>query len=861
MPSRKNKQSKSPTGRDPQAAREAENYGNPIASREYILAELENIGEPSTLQQLAFHFSLISEEDIEALRRRLNAMARDGQIISNRKGAFGLANHMDLIKGTVQGTKDGVGYFIPESGGEDMFLPLREMSRLFDGDKILARFSGFNARGKREATVVEILQRRYEEIVGRFYSDSGFGILVADNKRIQHEILIPKSHSNGAKDGQFVLARMREFPSRRRKAIAEVVEVLGDVATPGIEIDVALHSFDIPNTWPSAVKKETARFSDIISEKEIAYRHDLRKIPLVTIDGEDAKDFDDAVFAERNKTGGWTLVVAIADVSHYVQLDSALDQEAQNRGTSVYFPGHVVPMLPEKLSNGLCSLVPDTDRLAMACELQISKEGEVSSYSFMEVVMHSHARLTYNEAADMLQIPESAMDEKLRTKLRARYTNVIGSLDSLFEVYQALRSARARRGAMDFDSTETRMVFGADKKIREIVPVERNDAHRLIEECMLAANVAAAELFQSCEWPALYRVHEGPNPDRLEGLREFLSEMGLHLGGGDQPTPTDYQKTLSQIAARPDRHMLQTLLIKSMMQAVYQPKNTGHFGLGFAAYTHFTSPIRRYPDLLVHRAIRYLIRSKKSHHLLPHKGQKELSQSSIYPYSDADLDRLGESCSAQERRADAASYSVIDWLKCEYMQSHVGEEFSGTVTSVTSFGLFVELEGVYIEGLVHITELSNDYYHFDPIRHSLEGERSRKTYCLGDVIKVKVARVDIEEKKIDLQMLDAGNTGKSDKKHSKHKRDRNKLDRAGNKKRNHKKRNNQAGLKSSKNKSKKSKGKKKGESDKKNSKRNAKKTSSRKNGGSKSGKVKSQKNGKKKGSRKKSKTPAGRRRR
>ena len=751
---------------DPFASREAGKYGSPIASREFILSELEEIGEPSTLQQLAFHFNLDTEEEIEALRRRLNAMTRDGQLINNRKGAFGLTNHMDLVKGTVQGNKDGAGYFIPDSGAEDMFLPLREMSRLFDGDKVLARFTGFDGRGRREAAVVEILQRRYNEIVGRFYSEPDFGVLVADNKRIQHEILIPKSQFNNAKDGQYVLAKIREYPSRRRKAIAEIVEVLGDVATPGIEIDVALHSFDIPHSWNAAVKKEVAKLPDEIDADELSHRHDLRHLPIVTIDGEDAKDFDDAVHAERNKKNGWTLTVAIADVSQYVTVGSALDEEADNRGTSVYFPGHVVPMLPEKLSNGLCSLKPNCDRLTMVCRLQISTEGEVTQFEFLESVIHSHARLTYNEAADMLRLPESEIETKLRNKLRSKYADVTDNLDCLYEVYQALRRARSKRGAMDFDSTETRMVFGADKKIREIVPVERNDAHRLIEECMLAANVAAAQLFESCEWPALYRVHEGPNPDKLEGLREFLGEMGLYLGGGEKPTPTDYQRTLSQIVDRPDKHMLQTVLIKSMMQAVYQAENTGHFGLGFPAYTHFTSPIRRYPDLLVHRAIRYLIRNKKNKQLKVHENQEPINKSAIYPYSEADLEKLGETCSAQERRADSASYSVIDWLKCEYMQSHIGEEFSGTIAAVTGFGLFVELDGIYIEGLVHITELSNDYYHFDPVRHCLEGERSRIIYRLGDVVEVKVARVDLEEKKIDLQML-GSNSQKSSGKRSK----------------------------------------------------------------------------------------------
>lgn len=761
MPSRKKSQQKPPRNADPFASREAANYANPIASREHILAQLEEIGEPVNLDSLATKLNVVAEDQIEALRRRLIAMARDGQIISNRRGAYGLTAHMDLVKGTVQGTKDGVGYFIPDNKDPDMFLSLREMARLFDGDKVLARFSGIDSRGRREASVVEILERRFEEVVGRFYEEDGFGLLVPDNKRIQHEILIAPSKSGAAKDGQYVLAKILEYPSKRRKAIAEVVEVLGDVATPGIEIDIALHSFAIPNRWPTAVNKETARLPKIVGEKDLIGRHDLRDIPFVTIDGDDAKDFDDAVFARANGKQGWTLFVAIADVSHYVNVNSALNEEAQSRGTSVYFPGHVVPMLPEKISNGLCSLKPNCDRLAMVCELSISADGVTTDFQFYEGVIHSHARLTYTEVADMLQLPATDAQEKLQTKLRKRYRNVIAGVDELYSLYKSLHKARVNRGAMDFDSTETRMVFGEDRKIREIVPVERNDAHRLVEECMLSANVAAAELLQKSDLPALYRVHAGPNPDKLEGLREFLAEMGLHLGGGDDPRPTDYQKTIVQIGERPDRHMLQTMLIKSMMQAVYQPDNTGHFGLGFPAYTHFTSPIRRFPDLLVHRAIRYLIRNKRMKQLQGHQDQLPLPKNAIYPYSAGDLDNLGETCSVQERRADAASYSVMDWLKCEYMQNRVGDEYTGTITSVTSFGLFVELEGIYIEGLVHITELSNDYYHFDPIRHSLEGERSRQVYRLGDSVAVRVARVDLQEKKIDLQMLDANSDNRN----------------------------------------------------------------------------------------------------
>jgi ribonuclease R len=626
------------------------------------------------------------------------------------------------------------------------------MEKLFDGDKVLARHAGFDSRGRKEGTVVEILERRYTQIVGRYYQENGFGVVVPDSKRIPHEILIPLAEAGAAKDGQFVVAQLTQYPEKRKKAVAKIVEILGDTTTPGLEIDIAVRSHDIPHEWPAAVKKETSSFSAEVSEADTAGRFDLRTTPFVTIDGEDAKDFDDAVFAQQKKGGGWTLFVAIADVSHYVKIGSALDDEAINRGTSVYFPGHVIPMLPEKLSNGLCSLKPAVDRLTMVCEMQFSSEGEMEDYDFFEGVIHSHGRLTYTEVADMLEPAEGELRVNVKAKIRKRHESLIPYLEDLYSLYKALHKLRASSGAMDFESTETRIVFGENKKIREIVPVERNEAHKLIEECMLRANVAAAQLLEEKELPALYRIHEGPNPDKLDNLREFLGGIGMSLSGGEKPAPKDYQSVLTQMDGRPDKHLLQTMLIRSMMQAVYQPENVGHFGLGFDAYAHFTSPIRRYPDLLVHRAIRYLVRNKKGKHLRCHKNAAALDKKSIYPYTMNDMVSFGENCSMAERRADAASYGVIDWLKCEYMQDHVGEEFTGTVSSVTNFGLFVELNDIYIEGLVHITELTNDYYRFDPAHHCLEGERTRTIYRLGDTVEVRVVRVNLDEKKIDLQM-------------------------------------------------------------------------------------------------------------
>ena len=745
--------SKTPKSKDPHSQREAENYANPIPSREFILQLLEQIGEPIGHLALCEQMKLTSEEQIEALRRRLIAMSRDGQIISNRRGLFGLAAHMDLLKGRIQGNKDGYGFFIPEDGSGDMFLGTREMEKLFDGDEVLARHSGFDNRGRREGMVVEILKRRFEQIVGRYYREDGFGILVPDSKRVSHEILIPDQNAGSAEDGQFVVAEITEYPSKRRKAVAKIVEVLGDSTTPGLEIEVAVRSHDIPHVWPSSVEKETYRFSEEVGEADLQGRADLRDIPFVTIDGEDAKDFDDAVFARQHKGGGWTLFVAIADVSHYVKIGSALDEEAITRATSVYFPGHVIPMLPEKLSNGLCSLKPKVDRLTMVCEMEISASGEMTNYSFYEAVIHSHGRMTYNEVSDIVELAENDAQKSIQATIKKRHESLIEHFENLYSLFHALRAVRDSGGAMDFDTTETRIVFGEDRKIREIVPVFRNDAHRLIEECMLCANVAAARLLENSKLPALYRVHEGPNPAKLDNLRMFLKELDLHLPGGDKPEPADYQYVLKQMAGRPDRILLQTMLIRSLMQAVYSPDNLGHFGLGYDAYAHFTSPIRRYPDLLVHRAIRYLVRNKPGAHVKKQPGAADLAKKAIYPFDLKQMVELGVICSTSERRADAASYSVIDALKCEYMQDRVGDEFIGTVTSVTSFGLFVELNEIYVEGLVHISELSNDYYHFDPVHHSLSGERSQKTYRLGDSVEVKVVRVDLDEKKIDLQMV------------------------------------------------------------------------------------------------------------
>ena len=747
---------------DPFAQREAARYENPIPSREFIVAHLEQRGEPASHIDMCKELLLFDAEAQHALERRLEAMTRDGQLMSNRRGVYGLVNKMDLIKGRIMGNKDGFGFVIPEDSSGDLYLAPRQMQKVFDGDTVLARVSGADKRGRREGKIVEVLERKTDQFVGRYYSESGIGMVMPHSKRITQEILIPGKKPKHVNDGDFVVVKITQWPHEHHKAAGEVVEVLGDVSKPGMEVEVALRTHDIPYEWPPEVTAAMKKYPEKVKgDKEANYREDLRKLPFVTIDGEDAKDFDDAVCCERKKGKGFTLYVAIADVSHYVQVNTALDTEAQLRGNSVYFPGHVIPMLPEHLSNGLCSLKPKEDRLVMVCEMEISQAGEIDSYIFYEGIIFSHARLTYTEVAAILQAPKTDAETLLQQRISAKHQALVPALKNLYALYKQLLHARTERGALDFETVETRIIFSEQRRIKEIIPVERNDAHKLIEECMLCANVAAAELLENAKLPALYRVHEGPSADKLEKLYDFLRGIGIGLNRKAKPTPQDYRVILDKLKDRPDRKLLQTLVIRSLMQAVYQPTNLGHFGLGFEAYAHFTSPIRRYPDLLVHRAIRFLIRNPKTEDGVLRVGKPEvLKRQDIYPYKPADLELLGTQLSATERRADTATYDVVNWLKCEYMQDKIGEEFAGIVTTVTNFGLFVELTDVYVEGLIHVTALTNDYYHFDSASQTLTGERSGLSFKMGAAVRVVVSRVDLDDRKIDLQMLDSPGANK-----------------------------------------------------------------------------------------------------
>jgi ribonuclease R len=741
--------------KDPFSQREADKYENPVPSRELITSFLEEANKALTHSQICAAMQIFDDERIEAMRRRLIAMARDGQLISDKQQRYRPISVIPTIDGRVIGHRDGYGFVQPDDKSADLYLHAREMNKVFDGDQVRVMVSGVDHKGRREARIIQVLEHKTVQLVGRYYAEGNGGFVVPDSRRMSQEVAVPPDGEGGASSGQYVVVEIERQPSRREKASGRVVKVLGDHLAPGMEIDVALHTYDVPHQWPEGVLSEVAHFTESVAESDKVNRVDLRDLPLVTIDGEDAKDFDDAVYCEKKKSGGWRLIVAIADVSNYVKLRTELDKEAQNRATSVYFPGHVVPMLPEVLSNGLCSLNPQVDRLAMVCEMSISASGRMSRYKFYEAVIRSHARLTYNRVAALLEKPRS----KEAQHFKAEFPAIVPHVQELYRLYQQLITCREERGAMDFDTTETRIVFSPDRKIETIVPVVRNDAHRIIEECMLCANVAAARFLRKHQLEGLYRVHEGPKEQKLINLKEFLFERSLMLEGGMKPTPGDYLELAKQIEDRPDKHLIQTMMLRSLSQAVYQPDNQGHFGLAYPEYTHFTSPIRRYPDLLVHRAIRSVIRSeqpeyKDSSNVQRVPGAKSLTRGEIYPYDMAALLALGEQCSMAERRADDASRDVMAFLKCEYMQDHVGEVFPGVVSAVTGFGLFVELTDVYVEGLIHISNLTKEYFEFDQSRHMLIGERSGTTYALGDGVEVRIVRVDLDERKIDLELVD-----------------------------------------------------------------------------------------------------------
>ncbi len=722
---------------DPFSAREAKKYDQPIPSREFIIDFLTEKPNPLSHKQLLAAFQLRSDFEQEALRRRLRAMVRDGQLYKGRKGKYGVITQTDTIHGRVIGHRDKFGFVSPEDGTADIFISPSEMRCIMDGDFVSVRIVGYDRKNRREGKIVDILERSNQPIVGRFFIESDIGFVEPDNQRICQDIMIPKEAQHAAKDGQIVSVQIKQYPSTHAHPVGEITEVLGEYMAPGMEIEVAIRSNGLPHHWPDTVLKEVEKISDEITESDIKGRTDLRHLSFVTIDGEDAKDFDDAVYCEPREKGGWRLYVAIADVGHYVKPKTALDEEAINRGNSVYFPGNVIPMLPRELSNGLCSLKPKVDRLSVVCDLCLAKDGGITRSRFYSAVIQSKARLTYDKVASFL--------EGKNPKALQHYQELHGHIKNLEQLFATLHKYRAKRGVLDFEKDEIKVEFGKGRKIKKLIPVKRNKAHRIIEECMLCANIAAARFLTKHDLVGLFRVHDGPNPEKVADLKVLLGEIGLNLGGGDLPTSLDYAKVLNKIQGRPDAHLLQTALLRSLSRAFYSPENDGHFGLAFDEYAHFTSPIRRYPDLIVHRAIKTIADSKP---------QKQL------PGFD-DLIKLGEHFSMTERRADDATREALSWLKCEYMLDKIGEEFNGIITGVTGFGIFVELNDIYVEGLIHVTALNGDYFEYDAIHHRLIGRSTRKIYRIGDPHTVRVLHVNMENKQIDFELVGQAKKTKS----------------------------------------------------------------------------------------------------
>ena len=734
-----------------------------IPSREDILGILRTANTLQDTTSIAKALG-VKPDEMDGLTRRLNAMERDGQIKPDRNGKFHLANLNSFVEGRVSSHRDGYGFLIPDDSSDDIFLPEKEMQKVLHGDRVQARISGTDRRGRPEGTIVEVVARANTHVIGRLLNESGAWVVAPEDKRIGQDILISGSPGK-AKAGQVVSVELTEQPSRYTQPMGKIVEILGDIDDPGMEIEIAVRKYGVPHEFSEAAKKLAAKLPSEVRPADLAERVDLRDVPLVTIDGEDARDFDDAVYCEPVKIGranGFRLIVAIADVSHYVKPNDALDVDAIERSTSVYFPRRVIPMLPEKLSNGLCSLNPAVDRLTLVCDAVITAKGEIKAYQFYPAVIHSAARLTYTEVAAILTNTKGVE--------AGRKPGLVPHLMNLYDVYQALLTARHARGAIDFETTETYIVCNAAGKIEQILPRTRNDAHKVIEECMLAANVCAADLLERHKHPGLFRVHAPPAKEKLNQVKTFLKQVGLNLGGGDTPTASDYAELMAKVKPRPDATLLQTMLLRSMQQAVYSPDNIGHFGLSYEAYAHFTSPIRRYPDLLTHRAIKAILLGKRyepkgldmgnlNTMLSPaarRKQAQDRAEGKPQPKRGADVavwEALGIHCSANERRADEASRDVEAWLKCYFIRDKLGEEFTGTISGVTTFGIFVQLDALFIEGMVHVTDLGADYFQFDEARHELRGERTGIRYQLTDRVTVQVSRVDLDARKIDLRLV------------------------------------------------------------------------------------------------------------
>jgi ribonuclease R len=712
---------------DPEFADQVKQYKNPIPSRTALIQFLEKEKKLLKLESIALKIGIQNDEQFEGLRIRLRSMVRDGQLLVNRRNGYGVRSKLALIQGRVSAHPDGFGFLISEELDEDAFITPKQMRMVMDGDVVLADVQpAFKGNGKHDAFIVEVLQRAHSTVAGRLIDEEGLAYIKADNSRIG-DIMIPREAMGSAKHNDYVTVSIKKYPEKHRPAYGEVIAILGQQLNHELSMQLTIVSEGLPHEWPEAVENFRNQIPKSVDEANIGPHKDIRHLPLVTIDGADARDFDDAVYAEPTEQG-YRLLVAIADVSTYVRPEYPLDKEAYNRGTSVYFPGRVIPMLPLELSNGICSLNPNVDRLSMVCEMHINGAGEIMSYEFYRGLMHSHARITYDEAWAYLDQGDNP---------KGWSEKVTQSLQNQYHLFKILQQEKHARGGIEFNSTDVFIHIGEDGMVDDIQPYTRNDAHKLIENFMISANVCAAKFIEKHGVPASFRCHNQPPESKVKDLRAFLKGLGVTPNFKDSPGPKDLAKLLDQIQHREDKNLIEQVILRSQSLATYESENAGHFGLALSHYAHFTSPIRRYPDLMVHRAI---------DHIVYHKDEK-------YIYSEARAAEMNKQCSMTERRAETASREVDARLKCLFMQQFIGEEMVGTVSGVTRFGLFVQLDQYQVDGLIHVTSLPNDYYNYDGIKHQLTGDRGGNVYRLTDKIAVKIAAVDLDDRKIDFEFV------------------------------------------------------------------------------------------------------------
>ncbi|MFK8012837.1 MAG: ribonuclease R [Marinicellaceae bacterium] len=714
---------------DPHFSEQSNKYENPIPSRQALLAFLTSQDKILSVHKIADKIGVTNEMQLEGLRRRLNAMINDGSLFINRKKGYGVRDKTDLIKGIVQAHADGFGFLVSSELEQDSFILPREMRKVMDGDTVLANIQSGRRKNKEEAYIVEVLERAHKTLVGKFFNKNGQGIVEPDNTAID-DIIIPSGSEATANDGDFVTVLINEYPNRHRPAIGEVIAILGQKLNSRLAMELTMAAQKLPHEWPEDFDRVVSYIPSQVADEDLTEDvKDIRHLPLVTIDGEDARDFDDAVYAEKNDKG-WRLIVAIADVSKYVPPNSELDKEAFKRGTSVYFPGKVIPMLPLELSNGICSLNPHVDRMCMVCDMQINASGQIQSYNFYRGVMHSHARITYNQCWSYLD---------KGTKQDKWQNDVTTSLDTMNALYKAMSVEKAKRGAITFNSTDVHISINAEGQVSSITPYSRNDAHKLIEAFMIAANISAAKFVSKHKVPAAYRVHDTPPLQKISDLKSFLQSLGIKPNFSDPVAPKDFENIIQQIQGREDVNLIESVLLRSQSLAAYEAENGGHFGLALEYYAHFTSPIRRYPDLMIHRAIEYIVKKNK-----PKK----------YIYSPQKAVDMCIQCSHNERRAETASRDVDARLKCMFMEQFIGDEMEGIISGVTHFGVFVTLNNIMVDGLIHVTSLPNDYYRHESIQHKLVGERGGSVFQLADKIKIKVASVSIDQRKIDFDFVE-----------------------------------------------------------------------------------------------------------